>query len=364
MSHNIEMSNGRNNIAFLGSRNDIWHKLGQEMQPGMSMDDWRHAAGLAWTAETAPAFAETDRGPVKADGWRFIVRSDTQHVLGCVSSRYQPVQPAEVLAWFEEYVSADPRFQLDVAGSLKQGEIIWATATYREPIDVAGNRHVPRLLMTTSFDSTMATINRATMTRVVCNNTLDCALADKQKSLVRTRHSTKFNAERVGRELARIADGFSAYKAMGDAMARVHLDKEHISKLFKAVLDIPFDAKAEDVSKRKLNQFDDLRRSYRQTVNEGTEPETAWAALNAVTRYVDHDRSTRGGTSETDFYCFLSGVAAVSLGWDVAGDCVANARQTVNDHTQPLWIRTRGPSTGAVHVTRSSRQAGGNSWLP
>jgi phage/plasmid-like protein (TIGR03299 family) len=205
-----------------------------------------------------------------------------------------------VLSWFEQYISVDPRFALDVAGSLRGGAIIWATATYREPIDVAGNRHVPRLLMTTSFDTSMPTINRATMTRVVCNNTLDCALADKQKSLVKTRHSTNFDPERVGQELARVADGFQAYKAMGDAMARVHLEKEHISKLFKAVLDIPFEAKAEDVSARKMNQFQELGRAYRQTVNEGTEPGTAWAALNACTRWIDHDRGIRGGASEAE----------------------------------------------------------------
>jgi phage/plasmid-like protein (TIGR03299 family) len=175
MAHNIDTSNGRNNIAFLGSREDIWHRLGQEMRAGMSIDEWCVKAGLNWTAQNVPAFADTDRGPVKAEGWRFIVRSDTNNVLGCVSDRYKVVQPRDVLDWFEEYISADSRFALDVAGSLKHGQIIWATATYREPIEVAGNQHVPRLLMTTSFDTSMPTINRATMTRVVCNNTLDCA---------------------------------------------------------------------------------------------------------------------------------------------------------------------------------------------
>jgi len=42
----------------------------------------------------------------------------------------QPHQPAELLDWFKQYISVDDRFQIDVAGSLKQGEIIWATATF------------------------------------------------------------------------------------------------------------------------------------------------------------------------------------------------------------------------------------------
>lgn len=36
MAHNIDMTNGRANIAFLGDHADIWHRLGQEMAPGMS----------------------------------------------------------------------------------------------------------------------------------------------------------------------------------------------------------------------------------------------------------------------------------------------------------------------------------------
>jgi len=72
--------------------------------------------------------------------------------------------------------------------------------------------------------------------------------------------------------------------------------KETVSKYFKRLLEIPFDAKAEDVSSRKMNQFGDLNRAYGQTVSEGAPAESAWAALQSVTRYVDHAKSTRGGS--------------------------------------------------------------------
>jgi hypothetical protein len=80
----------------------------------------------------------------------------------------------------------------------------------------------------------------------------------------------------------------------------MHLEKEQISRVFKACLDIPFDARQEDVSARKMNQFEELKRCYRQTVNEGTEPGSAWTALNSITRWRDHDRGTRGGANETE----------------------------------------------------------------
>jgi phage/plasmid-like protein (TIGR03299 family) len=207
-----------------------------------------------------------------------------------------------VFDWFERYCAVDARFKLDVAGALKQGEIIWATATFKpngDEIKVAGDAHKARLLMTTTFDGTGSTINRATMTRVVCNNTLDAAMADRQKSIVRTRHSTKFDPVRVGAELATIAKGFATYAAMGEAMAAYTMTTGEVGKLFRHVLEIPLDQPAGDTSTRKKNQYADLSHAF--TISRGERGEalgsnSAWTALNAVTRYADHDRSVRGGT--------------------------------------------------------------------
>lgn len=302
MAHNIDQSNGRDNIAFLGSRNDVWHKMGQEMKPGMSIEEWAKAAGLDWQALKMPAYAMTPKGEyIEKDGNCFLVRSDTQRPLGYVSNGYATVQPRDVLKWFRDYIMVDDRFQLDVAGSLKGGAIVWATATFNGEMKVAGDTHRARVLMTTTFDGTGSTTNQATMTRVVCDNTLKVATSDK-RAVVRTTHRGAFQPKRVAKELADIASSFDTYKAMGEAMAIAQMSLVDTSNFFKAILDIPFDAKQDDISTRKLHQFKHLNQAYTATVAEGTERGTAWTALNAVTRYVDHDRSVKGhgvdGTSE------------------------------------------------------------------
>jgi phage/plasmid-like protein (TIGR03299 family) len=309
MAHNIDMSNNRANIAFRGSRRDVWHRLGQEMQPGMSVDEWAKAAGLDWTALKVPALADkrgigTHDLELVPDRF-FNVRSDTGYVLGFMSDRYMNVQPRDVLAWFERYVSVDPRFELDVAGSLKSGEIIWATATFNGDTTIAGEKHTARLLMSTTFDGSGATTNQATITRVVCNNTLNAAQFDK-RAVIRTRHSTQFKPATVAKELAAVAQSFEVYKLMGDALAQAELSREAVADFFKDCLDIPRDAQPDDISTRKANQYQDVARAYHTTIAEGAQEGTAWATLQAITRYVDHDRSTRNGNGNEDEARFTS----------------------------------------------------------
>jgi phage/plasmid-like protein (TIGR03299 family) len=314
MAHNLDMSNNRANIAFLGSRNDVWHRMGQEMLPGQTVDTWATAAGLGWTAVkvpavvalSSPAFDHIDASKrfLPAPDRAFVVRSDNAGLLGYVSGEtdskgYRIVQPSDVLDWFQRYIAVDDRFALDVCGSLDGGKRIWATAKYNGDIDVAGEKHAARVLMSTTFDGSGATINQCSMTRVVCQNTLRIAHADS-KAAIKTRHSTRFDAAKVGAELAQLAQGFAHYKAIGDAMATVEMSAQQISEFFKTMLDIPFDAKRDDIGARKSNRFTELSRAYSTSVKEGAEKNSVWAALQAVTRYVDHDRSVqKSEASET-----------------------------------------------------------------
>ena len=108
MPHMIDSTSGRANIAFLGSRDNVWHRLGTEMAEGMSMEEWRKAAGLDWTAIKVPALADCSNFENlkswdkfrKVEGFNFLVRSDVGTPLGYVSNQYKVVQPADVLDWF------------------------------------------------------------------------------------------------------------------------------------------------------------------------------------------------------------------------------------------------------------------------
>jgi phage/plasmid-like protein (TIGR03299 family) len=308
MAHNIEMVNGVYSFAFTGERSEIWHRLGQELPAGSGRDEWINAAGFNYHVEKVPAIASLsgdmfnhlapEKRFVETDK-RFTVRQDNGHVLGIAGEGYQTVQPVDVWDWFEQYITCDDRFHIDAAGVLGSGERLWMTARFNGSLDVAGDRHIPRLLMSTSFDASQATRNEATMTRVVCQNTLRAAHANA-KAMIKTRHNTRFDGRQVHRELGQIAQSFVEFKALGDAMAQTAMTRQEVQSFFATLLGVDPNAKPDDISTRTKNIAMDLASSYRRTQSErNSQRDDCWTALQAVTRYVDHDRTVRNAPNET-----------------------------------------------------------------
>lgn len=368
MADNLgKLADGRTSFAFLGRRDDIWHRKGNQHQPYWTVDDWAANSGLAFQAVKVPAFfdgasigkADNMFGPApnfggmtRVENRFFVVRSDNAHVLspGTVTNLYQVVQPREVLDWFQQYVAVDPRFVLDTAGALHDGETIWASAVFNGDNLVAGEKHRARLLMTTTFDGTGSTINRGCITRVVCNNTLDAALGESTPTVVRTRHTSKFDALRVGRELAAVVASFASFKAMGDAMAAKHFAEEEMSRFFRSVLEIPLEAKKDDISARKQSQLAEILDCYQVGVHrEGLDHRSGWAMLQAITRYADHNKSVRGANGHPEaaqdrrFGSSVieqggSGAQMKTRAVKIIDDLMAGALRVAADHARALAL--------------------------
>lgn len=302
MGHLIDMTTGKAAIAYRGVT--PWHQLGTEWQEGWTLEDWAKNAGLDWNAVMVQG------GAYVGDQWRpvddhfHVMRSDTEAMLGAFTGRYKPVQPVEVLQFFQQFIGVDERYQLEVAGALRGGAQIWALARFNNPeglLKVAGDTHEQFVCLSTSFDGSLATTASATAIRVVCNNTLSAnqwAIKRGDAAAIKVRHSTEFNERRRALTLKQLADAtasFERYKELGDGLAKVAMSRDDVAKLFKKLLDIPEGDLPKDVSKRKANTFEEMVRAFVTSEMEagGVHAGTAWAALNAVTRFVDHERNTR-----------------------------------------------------------------------
>lgn len=121
-------------------------------------------------------------------GKQAIVRSDTDDVLGIFSNGYV-MHPYDewLLTTVANILDAD--LGISSAGLLKGGAIAWVEVSIPESItSPEGFTFRPNLLATTSFDGSIATTYKRTITAVVCDNTRAAALGEKGEAY-KVRHS-------------------------------------------------------------------------------------------------------------------------------------------------------------------------------
>lgn len=285
--HAIDMSNNRANIAYIGKT--PWHGLGTSLHPGTPLEVWLQASGLGFDYSLAPvAFLDSHVFPEK----QVIFRSDTREPLSVVSNRYQVVQPREVLEFFRDLTDLHG-FEIETAGSLKGGAVVWALAQTGRELTFGQDRTSQYVLLMTSCDGSLATRATLTSVRVVCWNTLTLALNNGAAHLVVTRHSTRFDASAVKRNLGLVDDAWAAFGDRAREMTKVKLGdlsaREAVIEIFGDP-DKPVDEQPNQRAMAQVIQmFEGHGRGSRLPSAEGT----AWGLLNAVTEYVDHHAPER-----------------------------------------------------------------------
>lgn len=298
MAHLIDLSNGRANMAYVGEK--PWHGLGQELSQGASIDQWRVEAGLAWEVHRAQVefVAEDPAGnPTRHAGESEILyRSDTFAQLGIVTDRYKVVQPAEVMEFFRDVVGTGG-MSLETAGSLDGGKKVWALAKTGQDFRIRGQDAVEGyLLLSTSFDGSMATRAQFTSVRVVCNNTLQMAAADT-KGAIKIPHSTDFDARGVKIDLGILGGAFQHFEDQANALAGRPISNKEAMDLILQVMEPKAYAEMlkghePELSTKRVNQIKrifDLYNYAGRGVSLASAKGTAWGLVNAVTEYIDHE---------------------------------------------------------------------------
>lgn len=312
MAHNIDLSNGRANIAYTGET--PWHGLGVAMPAGAAVDAWRAAAGLDFIVKKSDSisFQIGDSSQIFP---RTVAtyREDTGAGLGLVDKNYKIVQPAEVIEFFDSYTKAGD-MHLECAGSLRGGRRVWALARHDMEIRVGKSDIVrPYFLLTTSFDGKTGTIGTFTTTRVVCNNTLNIVYKEVAEggetghtsTGFSIPHFSTFNADAAKDHVGKLVKAAQQFEQSANKMAATPMDDESARRMFVGLVG-QMNSKGTDLTKGSREKAEALFWLYKN--GPGAELEgarsTVWGALNAVTRYVDHMSSQRadGGRLDSAWY--------------------------------------------------------------
>lgn len=301
-----------------------WHinqtrALSTEIAAGSPFDQWIDDGGFDWEIKKADVFYTDSNGIERHVPDRYVLfRSDTGAPISIMSARYQEVQPRQVLEFFRE-VCETQNWQMETAGILRGGAQYWALAKVGLNADVSrGDTHHLYTLLATSADGSLATIGDLTSVRVVCANTLSVAMRAASGKRVSIKHSARFDARQMQRELGMIdyESSWDAFVADMRKLQQVTIDQEQARDFFAdllrpkqdrpaarqnlgasdftSLLNAPVGVgyhpvetdKAETT--RAIRGLENLMESYQSA--PGAEPGNAYGLVQGMTHWLDHER--------------------------------------------------------------------------
>lgn len=274
-----------------------WHGLGKKLEQPPTPREAIVMAGLDWEVRTEPLHMNVGGQQVSVPA-NATVRSTDNRVLGVVGPSYVPVQNVDAFDWFIPFID-EGLVTLETAGSLRGGKRVWILARVIDgTTDIVKGDPIERfVLLSNSHDGTLAVRAGFTATRVVCQNTLSYAHNSKASKLLRIRHTKNANeALKTVRDIMNVAnEEFEASVEQMRALARYRVDEktvaEYVRKVFnpKVVEGGANEEKDTTSSDRLVSKIVPLFESGRGNDLPGVQG-TMWAAYNAVTEYLTHER--------------------------------------------------------------------------
>ena len=293
MAHNIN--------TYIG-KEAAWHKLGLVTGKFQTTEDLMAHPGFQFDVIKEQLRDEFGR-PVEAWGTFRWDREDRAKddkssikFLGAVGRVYQVIPHAAGLSIVDELVASADGAHYSTAGVLGNGETVWGLADLGLSLRVGDDVQQGYLLFYTGHDGSKSAQFKLTFTRVVCQNTLNIAIAEKARAALTVRHNRLAESR-----LASMADTLRTIKTQTQTveekmrfLAGRKLNREGyisiMNRLFPEGEQGAITTRRDNILASVLHIFED---------NDGNAfPEqrgTVYNLLNAVTNYVDHERSAKAG---------------------------------------------------------------------
>lgn len=283
MAHNVE-------TMFSAGRVKPWHyaetsEVTKLIQEAPTSKDALRYAGLDWEVQQTPVYMENG---IEIPNYKANVRSTDNSCLGIVTDRYQIVQNTEAFEFTDAIVGETENgvVTYETAGSLCGGRKIWLLA--KMPVQKVLDDDVePYMFFSNSHDGSGAIKVGMTPIRIVCNNTLNMALAGAKRS---------WSTKHVGDMQSKLEEAKLCLSMADQYMQNLDIEAERLAnaKLYKEQIDeildemFPIDDNDTDRKKQNIQSVkDDFYVAYfmPDILKFG---ESAWRAVNAMSDMVTH----------------------------------------------------------------------------
>ncbi len=283
MAHELEIVNGQAQMAYVGE--PPWHGLGTKVPADLTPDQFMVTAGLDWKVTKEKLV--TPQGVIVPNK-EALVRTSDNSVLDVVGTGWNPVQNSEAFEFFNDYVVAGD-MEMHTAGSLKNGQMVWALAKTKESFELFNGDQTDNYFLFTNPHQFGKSINiRMTPIRVVCNNTLTLSLSKESDKMVTVNHRKAFDPDMVKEQMGIAREKMEQYKSMAEFLGGKRYTADNVIQYFNEVFGAPAKEKVDNVipftSRNAKIAYENLDTQPGANFAQGS----WWTAFNSVTHMTDH----------------------------------------------------------------------------
>lgn len=270
-------------------REKPWHGLGTIVAEAPDSQAALTLAGLDWTVIQKDILTVDGSEPIR--GFKANVRDSDGSVLGIVTDRYKVVQNAEAFAFTDALLGAGVRYE--TAGSLQGGKRTWMLARLPQKYIINGDEITPYMVFMNSHDGSGAIKVAMTPIRVVCQNTLNMALAIAKRSWscnhvgniedkMQDARDTLLYAEKYMAELGKTIDALCQKKLSDNKVY------EYLDELFPMN-----ESMTEQQKKNIMKMKDDVKLRYFDAPDLQHVEKNAYRFINAISDFATHAKPLR-----------------------------------------------------------------------
>jgi phage/plasmid-like protein (TIGR03299 family) len=330
MGHNLNYNSANQEYSFFSVKERAWHGLGKIVDQYPTSAEAIKFAGLDYFVEKRPLFTfdtENNTGDPDTDilipeievpNYFATIRTDTEQVLGVVGKDYEVVQNVNAFEFFDAIVGGGDGILYETAGALGVGQRIFITAKLPGYIRVGKDDFIEKyLFLTTSHDGFGSITAAFTPIRIVCNNTLNAAMAN-HSGAIKIRHTASANDRlKQAHTLMGISSNLGAeLEGLFNNWSQIRITDNEVKKLIQVAM-----APNKEVLKNlEMGKDDDLSTTYTNMVDKvyeyaftspsqqmETTAGTLFGAYNAVTGYFQNVRNYKD--EEAKFKSIIEGTA-------------------------------------------------------
>ena len=326
MAANVEtlFYNATDVNGLVDDRKVPWHGLGTPVMGALKSDDALKAAGLDWNVLVGDAVLRTPDGTLVDTDRKITYRDSDKKALGFVTGQYSVVQNRDAFSFTDQLIGTG-EVTYETAGSLDGGRKVFLLANLPET-SILGDKVVPYMLFSNSHDGTSSVRVTATPVRVVCQNTLNAALAGAKRiwSFVH-RGDIESKVHEAQVTLANMKQYMSELNTEAESLAKKKISGEQLKKFIDEMF--PIDDNGQYTIRRAKNMAylrDEFIKRYNAPDLENFKG-TGWALINAASDFASHTKPLRltRNHQENVMLSFMNGNKIVDAAYDYASELAA-----------------------------------------